>query len=52
MRITREDLQKYLGEKRRYGKIFKPNEITKAIDDNKDDIKRAFIGTNIKSIEI
>ena len=52
MRITREDLQEYLYKMRRYGKIQCPTKIDKAINNNMDDIHKAFTGTNIKSVEI
>ena len=52
MRITREDYQAYLKEIRRYGNIGNPTELGKAIQDNSDDLRQAFIGTNIKAVEI
>lgn len=52
MKITREDYRAYLKEIRRDGNIGNLTELGKAIQDNSDDLKKAFIGTNIKSIEI
>ena len=52
MRITREDYQAYLREIRWHGNIGNLTELCKAIQDNSDDLKKAFIGTNIKAIEI
>ena len=52
MRITREDYQAYLKEIRIYGNIGNLTELGKAIRDNLDDLKKAFIGTNIKAIEL
>ena len=52
MRITREDYKAYLKEIRLHGNIGNLTELGKAIQDNSDDLKKAFIGTNIKSVEI
>ena len=52
MIITREDYQVYLREIRRDGYIGDHTELGKTIQDNFDDLKKAFIGTNIKSVEI
>lgn len=52
MLITREDYQAYLKEIRMYGNIGNLTELGKAIQDNSDDIKKAFISTNIKAIEL
>lgn len=52
MKITREDYQSYLREIRRYGKVGNLTELGKAIQDNNEDLKKAFIGTNLKSVEI
>ena len=52
MRITRETYQAYLKEIRMYGSIGNLTEIGKVIQNNSDDLKKAFIGTNIKAVEI
>jgi len=52
MRITREDYKAYLKEIRRYGNIGNPTELGRVIQNNSDDLHQAFIGTNIKSVEI
>lgn len=52
MKITREDYQAYLRHIRRYGFVGNFTELGKAIIDNHEDLKKAFIGTNIKSVEI
>lgn len=51
MRITREDYQAYLREIRWHGNIGNLTELGKAIQDNSDDLKKAFIGTNISVVE-
>lgn len=52
MKITREDYKAYLRSIRRYGFVGNLTELGKAIQDNNEDLKKAFIGTNIKSVEI
>lgn len=52
MKITREDYKAYLKEIRLNCNIGNLTELGKAIQDNSDDLKKAFIGTNIKSVEI
>ncbi len=50
MRITRENYKAYLKELHRYGFVEGLTNIF--IHKNKDDIDKAFKGTNIKSVEI
>ena len=50
MRITREDYKVYLKYLHRENKVEGP--IAIFIDKNREDIDKAFIGTNIKAVEI
>ena len=50
MKITREDYQVYLKYLHRYNIVEGPTAIF--IDKHKEDIEKAFKGTNIKSIEL
>jgi len=52
MRITREDYQAFLKQMRRYGHISNPTKIDIAIVNYNKDVHQAFIGTNIKVIEL
>ena len=52
MRITREEYQAFLKQMRRYGHMSNPTEVDMAIVNNNRDVHQAFIGTNIKAIEI
>ena len=51
--ITREEYQEYLKEQRKRQQSDKLSpEIRTFIKENLSDIRKAFIGTNIKSVEI